>query len=130
MIAPDAILSARIEQYARPDHICLQENFGSFNRAVNVRLCRKVHHNVRLFAFKERIDCRTIRNVTAYKRELRILACCIERRQIPCIGQRIIAHNRILRVLAQFVVNKICADEPRAACHNNLHNLRSFSLYR
>ena len=129
MIATNAVLAARIEQHARPNHIGLQENLGIFNRAVDVGLRCKVHDNVRLLAFKERIDRSTVGDITAHKGKLRIFLGIVERCKIARIGQRIIADDRILRMLTQLVVDKVRADESRPACHNNLHNLCSFLFF-
>ena len=88
----------------------------------------KVDNDVGLFAFKECINRRTVCDITAHKRELRMLPRRVERRQIPRIGQHIITNDGILWMFAQFIVDKICTDKARATRDNNLHIFRSFSF--
>ena len=122
MIAFDAIFAARVEQDARADDIRLKENLGRLNRAIHMRLRREVHDHIGFLTRKECIDRRAVGNVAAHKGELRGLPCLSKGRDIPRIGQSVIADDLILRMLTQFIVDKIGADKSCAARNDHLHS--------
>ena len=89
MIALYAVLPASIHQHLRAHNIGAQEQLRLGNGAVYMAFRSEIHHDIRLFFFKKRVDSLPIRNVPLHKTETGIFQGFSQIFQIARIGQRI-----------------------------------------
>ena len=128
MITLNAILTASIHQHTGTDDIGLEEDARIFNRTVNMRLCRKVDHYVRMFFFKQFIHSFAVTNISLHEAEVRIIHNRRQCGQIACIGQLVQADDPIVRILLQHVEHKVTTNKTSTAGNNNIHDLFSSTL--
>ena len=128
MITLDAIFTTSVHQHTGADNICLEEDARVFDGTVNMRFCRKVNHDVRMFFFKQFIHCFAVADIGLHKAEIRVIHDRHQRRQVACVGQLIEADNAVIRVFSQHVKNKIGTNKSGAAGNDDRHNLTPFAV--
>ena len=121
MVSADAVFPARIHEDVRAENICPQEYLRRLNRAVDVRLRRKVHDDVGALLRKDRIHRFAVRDVSAHESKLRIPHRARKRFHIACVGEFVHTEDLVIRVVFQFVVNEVRADKSGAARHQQFH---------
>ena len=99
MITLNAVLAASVHQHTGTDDIGLEEDAWIFDGTVNMRFCRKVHYDIRMFFFKQLVHCFTVTDVSLHEAEIRIVHNRCQRGQIACIGQLVQTYNFITRIL-------------------------------
>ena len=122
MITLDTVLAAGIHQNRSTDDIGLKENARIFNRTVNMRFCRKVDHNIRMFFLEQLIDCFAVADVCFHKAEIRVIHNRCQRGQVSCVGQFIQTDDPVIRILLQHVEHKVAANKSSTASYNNIHD--------
>ena len=128
VITLDAVLAASIHQHTGTDDICLEEDARIFDRTVNMRFCRKVDHDVRMFFFKQLIHSLAVADISLHKTEIRIIHNRCQRGQIACVGQFIQTDDSVIRILLQHVEHKVTTNKTSTAGNNNIHDLFSSTL--
>ena len=73
MITLNAILAASVHQYTGTDDVRLEEDAWIFDGTINMRFCRKVHHDVRMFFFKQFIHSFAVTYISLHEAEIRIV---------------------------------------------------------
>ena len=129
MITLNTVLAASIHQHRSADNIGLKEDARIFNRTVNMRLCRKVDHDVRMFFFKQFIHSFTVTNISLHKAEVRIIHNRCQCGQISCIGQLVQTDNPIIRILLQHVEHKVTTNKTSTTGNNNFHDFNLLYTY-
>ena len=79
-------------------NVGFEENTGVLNRAVHMRLRRKIDHDIRLLLLKELFHRFPVANVGFDKAEIRLVHHARKRREIAGISELIQAHNAVLRI--------------------------------
>ena len=128
MVTLDAVLAASIHQHTGTDDVSLKEDTGIFDRTVNMRLCRKVDHDVWMFFFKQFIHCFAVTDISLHEAEIRVIHNRGQCGQIACIGQLVQTDDSIIRILLQHVEHKVTTNKTRTAGNNNIHDLFSSTL--
>ena len=121
MVALDAVFAAGIHQNRRPHDVRFKEKLRIFDRTIDVRFGRKVDNHVGMFFFKQFVNCFTIADVNLAETEVGIVHHRLERRQIARIRELVNADDAIIRMCLKHMEHEVAADEPRAACNNNVH---------
>ena len=127
MVTLDAVLAASVHQNTGTDDIGLEEDSRIFDRTVNMRLCRKVDHDVRMFFFKQFIHCFAVADISLHEAEIRVIHNRGQCGQIARIGQLVQTDDSIIRIL-QHVEHKVTTNKTRTAGNNNIHGLISSTL--
>ena len=122
MVTLDAILTASIHQHTGTDDVSLEEDARVFDRTVNMRFCRKVHHDVRMFFFKQFIHSFAVTDISLYKAEIRFIHNRCQRGQIACVGQLVQADDPVIRILLQHMEYKVTTNKTSTAGNNNIHD--------
>ena len=128
MITLDTVLAASIHQNTGTDDIGLEKDTRIFDRTVNMRLCRKVNHNIRMFFFKQFVHCFAVADICLHKAEIRVVHNRCQRGQIACISQLVQADNPVIRILLQHVEHKVTTNKTSTTGNNNIHDLFSSTL--
>ena len=128
MITLNAVLAASIHQNTGADDIGLEEDTRIFDGAVNMRFCRKVDHNVRMFFFKQLIHRFAVTDICFHETEIRVVHNRCQCGQIACVGQLVQADDPVIRILLQHVEHKVTPNKTSAAGNNNIHDLFSSTL--
>ena len=128
MITLDTVLAASIHQHTGTDNIGLEEDTRIFDGTVNMRFCRKVDHDVRMFFFKQFIHCFAVADICLHKAEIRVIHNRCQCGQIACIGQLVQTDDPVIRILLQHMEYKVTTNKPSAAGNNNIHDLFSSTL--
>ena len=110
------------------DNIGLEEDTRIFDGTVNMRFCRKVDHDVRMFFFKQFIHCFSVADICLHKAEIRVIHNRCQCGQIACIGQLVQTDDPVIRILLQHMEYKVTTNKPSAAGNNNIHDLFSSTL--
>ena len=128
MVTLDTVLAASIHQNTGTDDIGLEKDTRIFDRTVNMRLCCKVYHDVRMFFFKQFIHNFAVTDISLHEAEVRIIHNRCQRGQIACIGQLVQTDNPVIRILFQHMEYKVTTNKTSAAGNNNIHDLFSSTL--
>ena len=128
MITLDTVLAASIHQHTGTDDISLEEDTRIFDGTVNMRFCRKVDHDVRMFFFKQFIHCFAVADICLHKAEIRVIHNRCQCGQIACVGQLVQTDDSVIRILLQHVKHKVTTNKTSAAGNNNIHDLFSSTL--
>ena len=121
MVALDAVFAAGIHQNRRPHDVRFKEKLRIFDRTIDVRFGRKVDNHVGMFFFKQFVNCFTIADVNLAETEVGIVHHRLERRQVARIRELVNADDALIRMCLKHMEHEVAADEPRAACNNNVH---------
>ena len=121
MIAGDTVLPAGIHQSRRAHDVGLQENARILDGAVHVGLRGEIHHNVRMLLLKQLIHCLPVADVCLHKAEVRLVHHRLQRGKVSRICQLVQAHDPVIRMSLHHMENKVGADKPGAAGHDNRH---------
>ena len=128
MITLNTVLAASVHQHTGTDDIGLEEDAWIFDGTVNMRFCRKVHYDIRMFFFKQLVHCFTVTDVSLHEAEIRIVHNRCQRGQIACIGQLVQTDNPVIRILLQHMEYKVTTNKTSTAGNNNIHDLFSSTL--
>ena len=121
MIARNAVLSARVHKHLSTENIRPQENFGIFDRAIDVAFRGKIHHHVGLSLLEKVINRFSVADIDLVERELRVLERGRKRRHIARVSQTINADYLVLGVLFQHMVHEVRADKACSAGNYYFH---------
>ena len=121
MEAAHAVLAAGVHEGLGAQDIGAQEQPGVVHGAVHMGLRGEVHHDVRLFLRKEGFHRLTVGDVPLDEAEVGVLHGLLQGGQVARVGQAVQADHSVLRVLFQFIVYKIAADETGAAGDDDGH---------
>ena len=125
MITLDTVLAASVHQHTGADNICLEKDTRIFDRTVNMRFCRKVDHDVRMFFFKQFIHCFAVADISLHEAEIRVIHNRGQCGQIACIGQLVKTDDPVIRILLQHMEYKVTTNKTSATGNNNIHDLIS-----
>ena len=106
----------------------LEEDARIFDRTVNMRFCRKVDHDVRVFFFKQFIHSFAVTDIRLHEAEIRVIHNRCQRGQIASIGQLVQADDPVIRILLQHMEHKVTTNKTSTAGNNNIHDLFSSTL--
>ena len=91
------MLAASVHQHTGTNDIGLEEDARIFDGAVNVGLCRKVDHDVRMLFFKQLIHSFAVANVGLHKAEIRVVHNRCQCGQIASVGQLVHAERKMVQ---------------------------------
>ena len=112
------MLAASVHQHTGINDIGLEEDARIFDGAVNVGLCRKVDHDVRMLFFKQLIHSFAVANVGLHKAEIRVVHNRCQCGQIASVGQLVHADDPVIRILFQHVEHRITTNKTSTAGNN------------
>ena len=121
MVTLDAVLAACVHQHTGTDDVGLEEDARIFDGAINMRFCRKVNHDVRMFFFKQFIHSFAVADICLYEAEIRVIHNRGQCGQIACIGQLVQTDDSVIRILLQHVEHKVTTNKTSTAGNNNIH---------
>ena len=121
VIAPDPVLAAGVHQNGRADDIGLQEDARVFNGTIHMALGGKVDHHVGMLLLEELVHRLPIANVRPDKTEIGLVHHVLERREIARVRELIEAHDAVIGILPEHVKDKVTADKPGPAGHDDRH---------
>ena len=98
MITLDTVFAACIHKNSSTDDICGKENFRVFDGAVNVTLCCEVYNHIRVFFFKEFVNCFAICDAFFYETEIWVVHDRCKSGKVSCIGQTVQTDDAVIRV--------------------------------
>ena len=122
VITLDAILPASVHHNRCAEDVGLEEDLRVLDRAVYMRLRRKVDNDVGLFLLEELVYALTVADVQLDKSEVRIVHHRFQCGQIAGIGQLVQTNNAVVWVCFQHMKNEIGADKAGAASYDNGHD--------
>jgi len=111
------------EQVEGADHIGLDKLARTMDRAIDMRLGRKVDHRTRLVLSQQLFNQRPIANIATHKNVPCIATQRLERIQIARVGELVEVNHRLI-ALRQPVQNKIAAD--KTGCASDQNHFMSF----
>ena len=121
----DAVRQTGVHQRRRAENVGAQKDLRLDNRAVDMRLGRKIDHHIGAFRREQAVDRRAVADVRPVKPEMGVRQRARQRGQIARIGQAVRAHNAVRRMVRQQIIDEIRADKSRAAGNHNRSHAHS-----
>ena len=105
--APYAEFPAGIQQHLSAEDVGFEKDLRLLDRAVHMRLCRKIHHSIGLFLLEESVNGAAVADVGLHEAETWLLHYRSKGREISGVGQLVDTDDPAVRVAFQHIENEV-----------------------